>query len=715
MLSSLPPATWLSRMERLCAALGASMVRRLVTGAPQAPHEEANARWLLHPLLLRAEVGRGHEDSDHDRTTGAAPPRPPSEAGGTPSGVDVPPSGTSEGDGRGGAPAGHLPFMQRLCRLPASRESQALSTAMKRVVLEDRGGDLGTNEVVWAVAVAAVHHAGVAGEAAGVVRSELAGSGPSPADTSKETRGAGTGASPSLSPALVRAWRSAQKARGQLGAVPLSSGSRALILRRAYFLLFLRPWACPSRVGGSSVGGGRRDEAAVALALRTTEMVLECLLGKAATGGQGRGDPAESVEEGGTEATVGAREGEGGIGALLSVIDARSERARSRARGLALAVRFLDGTGSDRAATGILLAMADGLRAGCAGPKPSGSEGAGAHTAAVDAGELGRGRLHFMSGVECCDSASKSALVESTVEFLGRCSVVLGREGAGGGGAAAGRSPSCRRALVNALCAVSMDYEWDDNDVLQRSRLLPVVSSLVDDGDRSVAAAASKAVRKFFRCAVPAGGVSSNLPRERSVPGAGYAVGGGGGAAERFWVGEHDTLLRHERESGCTPFQRTFFAAVRRKLQDAAVAVGEGPPVTVDPGLSTSAATTTAAGALAAARGLALAHACCRVESGRRELSTPESVRALMRLVLLAGAETRGWALRVCAAALPWVEPGLVDGEFRRVVPQDRVARAKEPLLPFHFHAVAYHACLRVLSEVFFRGRDVLTRPWRRW
>ena len=682
-LSSLPAAAWLAGMERLCAALGASMVRRLVTGARRTPQEEANAGWLLHPLLLQAEAGHGRDDLGHSGEAaaaaaaaaaadvvggGAAPP--PCEAEGARSGGDdPPPSGRSEGDGRAGAAVSHFTFVEQLCRHPASRESRALSTAMKRVVLEDRGGHSSTNEVVWAVAVAAVHHAGVAREAAEVVRSELACRAPSATGALKETMNASNEVASNPSPALVRAWRSAQKARVQLGAVPLSSDDHALLLRRAYLLLFLRPWTrtSPGEGGGFSAEIDGRDEA-VALALRTSEMVLECLLGQAATGGRGgRRDTGETIakEDGAGLVNRGGEAREGEIDALLRIIDARSERARSRARGLSLAVRFLDGTGSDRAATGVLLAVTDGLRAGCRGSGPGSDEGTGALRVVGDGGKLDAGRFHFMLGAECCDSASKSALVESTVEFLRQCSAVLGQERAGDRGAAE-RSPSRRSVVVNALSAVSMDYEWDDNDILERSRLLPLISSLVDDGDRSVAAAASKAMRKFYRCAVPACRVSA-IPRERTASGASDAASGA--ASERFWVGEHDAWLNKQRESGCTPFQRTFFAAVRRRLEDTAAAIRNGPQVAVDP-------TTTTAAALAGAQGLALAHACCRVGPGRQELSTPGSVRALMRLVLTAESETRGWALRVCAATLPWVEPKMVDEEFRRVA-QGRVARSK--------------------------------------
>lgn len=62
---------------------------------------------------------------------------------------------------------------------------------------------------------------------------------------------------------------------------------------------------------------------------------------------------------------------------------------------------------------------------------------------------------------------------------------------------------------------------------------------------------------------------------------------------------------------------------------------------------------------------LALAHACCRAEFGRKAFSNAPTVRALLRLVLQGGVEKRGLALRVCRAMLAWVEPRVVDHEFR--------------------------------------------------
>lgn len=709
------------------------MVRRLVMGVPVTSQEEANARWLLHPLLLHAEVGFGHGElgrqgkaiAVEDTARTVPPPPPRSETGGKLSGLETPPRGRGEGNGCAGASVSPYTFVQQLCCRPTSRESRALSTAMKRVVLEDRGGDQNTNEAVWAASVAAIHHVGVAGEAAEVVRAELAGRGHSAAGTS-ETKNATAGVPLNLSPALVRAWRSAQQARAQLDSESLPSDTRALLLRRAYFLLFLTPWVSTSRGKGSTIESHRG--AGVARALRTTELVLKCLLspaGTASTENSGGSDVVGVVKDDGAERNVGAREGD--LDALLRIIQVQSERATTRTRGLSLAVRLLDGAGSDRATAEVLRAVTDGLQAGCPRSKPSSYEGKHAHQAFVNSdtdmlllgeenggGEPGAGRLHFMPGVECCDPQSKSALVESMAGFLRQCSAVLGQE-TGGDRGSAGNSLTRRSVLVHALHAVSMDYEWDDHDILQRSQLLPLIFRLVDDADRSVAAAASNAVQAVYRCAIPEHRVTdSSTSLEQAVPGGGNnAVGGG--VAGGSGVGEDDTSppkegswrLDSSQRSSSTPFQKAFFAAVRHKLQHVARATGKETQVVVDQGATTSTtpllvdeadaiaadppavgidnkgreasacasggeeivagekkAAPTAA-AMAAAQVLALAHACCRVECGREELSTVDTIRALLRLVLLAESEARGWALRVCAATLPWVEPRLVDDEFR--------------------------------------------------
>lgn len=683
-------------------------------GVPLAAQEEANARWLRHPLLLHAEVSFGCKELDHkgkalavDDDARTMPPR--SEAGRVLSDLATPPRSRGEGNGcAGGTSVSPYTFVQQLCRRPANEESRALATAMKRVVLEDRGGDQYTNEAVWAVSVAVVHHVGVAGEAAEVVRAELAGRGPSAPGTSK-TKNTPSENAVNVSPALIRAWRSAQKSRAQLGSEP---SERALIIRRAYFLLFLKPWVSTSRGEGSVIESHYEPD--VARALRTSELVLKCLLSPAGTTNTHNSGGITAVgvaKDDGVERNIGAREGD--LDSLLRIIEVQSERATARTQGLSLAVRLLDGTGSDRATAEVLRAVTDGLQAGYPGSKSSSYEGMRANQVAVnnDAevllgeenhdGEPNTGRLHFMPGVECCDPESKSALVESMARFLGQCSVVLGQERSGDRGAA-GNSFTRRSVLVHALHAVSMDYEWDDHDILHRSQLLPLVSRLVHDTDPSIAAAASNAVQAVYRCAVPEPrATGGSLSLDQFVPG---GVGWDNGSQPT----ERRGRLDNGRASRITPFQKAFFSAVRDRLQHVARVTGKETRMVVDQEVVTSSATpllvdeadtiaadspaggidskgmgasgcssgedglfagekevATTTVVLASAQILALAHACCRVECGRQELSTVSAIRALLRLVLLAESEARGWALRVCAATLPWVEPGLVDDEFR--------------------------------------------------
>lgn len=712
---------WLARIEHLCASLGASMIRRLVMGVPRtSQEEEANAQWLTNPLLLHGEVGFGCQELnsqgkatavDDDATT--VPQR--SEAGRALSDLETPARSRGEGKGCAGASVIPYTFVQQLCGRPASQESRALATAMKRVVLEDRGGDRYTNEAVWAVCVAAIHHVGVAGDAAEVVRAELAGRGPSAAGTSKTTN-ATVGAPVSPSPALVRAWRSAQQARAQLDSESISD-LRALLIRRAYFLLFLKPWVSTSREEDFAIESHHEPD--VARALRTSELVLKCLLspaGTADTQNSGGSDVVSVISDDGTR--------EGDLSTLLRIIQVQSERATARARGLSLAVQLLDGMGSDRAVAQILRAVTDGLQSGCPRPKTNSCEGNTTHqvveniNAEVLLGEengereSGTERLHFMTGVECCDPESKSSLVESMAGFLRQCSVILGQDRSGDRGIA-GNSLTRVSVLFHALRAVSMDYEWNDHDILHRSQLFPLVSRLVHDADGSVAAAASNVVQAVYRCAVPEHKVRYRSPSlDQYVPICGNAVDGGvaGGSS----VGGDDGSLPARRRgeldnrpaSTSTPFQKAFFGAVRQELQHVAEVIGTETQVVVDQEAITSStapmladeadavaadppavdidskgrwssgcasggdellvgekegSTTT----LAAAQVLALVHACCGVECGRQEFSTAGAVHALLRLILLAESEVRGWALRVCAATLPWVEPSLVDRVFR--------------------------------------------------
>ncbi|CAM9151445.1 unnamed protein product, partial [Scytosiphon promiscuus] len=714
--SLLSTTTWLQRVELLCAALGASLVRRLVMGGPPTSQEGANARWLLHPLLRHAEVSSVRKALDHPRGEASAEvdchavvsPR----SRGSLSGSRTPSTERGPGGDSAGTSVSSSTSLQELCRQPVSRESRALSAAMKRVVLEDRGGDPDTNCAVWAAALAAVHHSGLAEEAAEVVHAELAGRGPAPSST------AGKGISGptllNLSPALVRAWRSAQRARGRLNSDSLPTGTREVFRRRAYFLLFLEPWVSTSRERGYL---GSRCDSGVASALRTSELVLECLFGPGGTagvqhGGE-KGDSASTVAgdcdaERNDDCCTQGRDPT----AVLRIIDAQSERAATRAKGFSLAAQFLVGPGSDQAIAHVLRAVTHGLRAGCQRVEPgsfkggssadrgSGSErearrgndtesplpdghetsgGAGVVSPAEAAGdenggaEIVAGRLHFMSGAQCCDNKSRSALFRSATDFLKQCSLVLGQERLGGRGSSVSR----RSVIVDALRAVSMDFDWGDHDILQESQLLPVVLGLVDDADLSVATAASEAVQVFYRCTIPGKRVGSDSISEHPRD---------SGVTSEDSSGPQATTMRLDRSgSSCSSsYQKAFFCAVRRKLQDIAEASGKihitvsstrscveaaNPPAVSTPRVEVDIED---GGDAEHARGgqgtLALAHACCRVECGRQEFSTVGAIHALLKLILLAEPETRGWALQVCRATLPTVNPDVVNEEFRSIV-----------------------------------------------
>lgn len=686
----------LVRIERLCSALGASLVRRMVMGEPRTAEEEANAQWLVHPLLLHAEVISGRREWLGDQqgislsvcdTTVTTRPQP--RARGEISKVGVLPIKLSQRDGWVGMSLNPSAFVHQLSMNPSSRESLALSRAMRRVVLQDRGGDPATNAVVWSVALAAVYHAGLAGELAEVARAEI-----NWAESNFTAENvADSGAPMNPSPALVWAWRSAQTTRARL-----TRGTRALVLQRARFLLFLEPWVSMRRVKRQF--GSPRD-VSFARALKGSELVLECLLSPVETASaRDGGGGVDGAEDSCAVHYVDAREADQGC--LLHIIDARSERATTRARGFELAAQLLDGTSSDRATADVLRAVADGLlRAGSQRLEHISPEGKSTHQA-VDkcaterlneehettrvllppgqfAGEdFGQaepnaGRLHFVRGTKCCDPKCKLALVKSVAGFLGRCSIVLGQERIGDRGSAGNRLTR-PFVLVNALRAVSMDYEFHDHDLIQRSQLLPPIASLVDDADRSVAAEASRALQAVYRCAVPA---------ERGMSDATW---------ERVGEGADCTSQRKATRDGCgTPFQVSFFGTVRSMLERTAEAIGTKTPGTLNHKLVEDEKTPTAGtpalhiermggGAGCALSGermlsgqmearaaqvLALAHACCRVECGRRELANVVAVRALLRLVLLAKPEMRGWALRVCRVTLPWVAPRLVHDEFR--------------------------------------------------
>lgn len=639
---------WLARLERLCAALGASMVTRLLTGEPPTPEEEANTRWLRHPLFLHAGLktsGSGwHGASSAAKFAAAGPAATGRPSDGTVEhmgaetrrvgwGEDkccTDSSGCSASLAQGTSISGKVAavsqgsagateqwettLMEQLCRRPPSREALALSSAMKRAVPEDRGRDQDTNETVWAAAAAVIHQAGLAGEAVKVAQAQLERSGPSSAGGNGETNGGSSGGreAPRISPALIQAWRSAQQVRVWLEGGSVPDRGKTLLAWRASFLLLLKPWAstsggehsqdnvsCFISPGGapSSIGGDGND---VARALIASELVLQFLLNTAGpaipvAGGSGGG-------RGGGEGTC-----EGDPGALLCVLELRSARAMARARGFSLAGRLLDGVASEPSTAEVLRAVSDGLAMALFRRKSVGGEGVPGEAAIWEAGErgsketnsplaqhhggadetvVGEGRLHFLPGVEGCDTQSKAELVEAAASFLSQCSTVLERLSVGFRGSADGSadavdpmsSTRSRRAVaVHALRAVSMDYGKDDHDILYRSQLLPLVSRLVNDGDHPVAVAASQALQKFYRCVVrsedavedrsaPRRGLASGFVRDGDVDGFGSGHGGAGGGDRGNGLGARAPCGRRSS----SPFQLAFFGAILSKVQELA-------------------------------------------------------------------------------------------------------------------------------------------------
>lgn len=583
---------WLACVERLCAALGASIVRRLVTGPPQTSEENAGARWLRHPLLLNAEVTLEHQKLGGWESTLAASDAITARSTGADAkgdGSDIP---QGEEERHAGSSSCSSFFVEQLCRRPESREPRALASAMRRVVLEDRGGDQDTNEAVWAVAAAVVHHAGLAAEAAQVVRAELEGRTFSPAKTSQGSR---ENVPFEVSPTLVRAWKSAQRARFWLGGEDSPDLDKPLLVQRASFLLFLKPWAL-THAEESSLESDCDGGVGVDRTLTATELVLGFLLRPTGTGSPQRrsGREGDAIKDNDAERRYEALEGD--PGALLRVVELWSVRAMARARGFSLADRLLVGKGSERSTTAILRAVGDGLATVCLGPESADCkhEQATDGVESVSSVESRRGdtsfvlaqleggdgdvwscgkRLHFMSGVECCDARSKLKLAEAVARFLRRCSAVL-RHFDVGNSDAAGVDGKRRAVLVHTLSAVSMDYGLEDHGILHGSRLLPLISGLVDDVDRPIAAAASDALQALYRCVVLSkNSVGAGVrTREQLVAGEGCGhtrdAGGKGG----------DGLQREEeneslgRRGSNTPFQRAFFGAVRHKVQDIAEA-----------------------------------------------------------------------------------------------------------------------------------------------
>ncbi|CAM9133388.1 unnamed protein product, partial [Laminaria digitata] len=718
-------AAWLVRLERLFAALGASVARQLMMGEPQDSEEKDSAQCLRSPLLVW----------DSAAALGDSVTAPSSADAGKQTDPGVLHRQGGGGKGCAGASALSSLFMMRLCRHSASRESRALSVVMRRVVLEDRGHDQGTNEAIWAAAVAAVHHAGLEGELARIVRAEL---------TDSDNAAAGTidakeGVPLTVSPALTRAWRCVQQARFRLEGGALRDRERTLVMRRAQFLVSLKPWASTTQEGALESASGD----VISRALTASELVLDFLLRTVeiadtqVRGGGGDGTRGDDVEPRTT-----AREGD--PDALVRTVEVQSVRAVARSRGYLLAAQLLNRRYSHLSAIDILQSVTDGLAMRCLGPalanrKGKATQAAGGtsivsgaggglentsnapthHKGANREGLCDTGRLHFMVGVECCDARSRSALVESVARFLRQCFLVLGKGHITDRGTAAGMDGGRDTVVVQALRAVSMDYGVDDHDILYRSQLLPRVLTLLDDGGPSVSEAASVALQALARCVLP--------EQTRSVGSAFFhqsvanGLEGGRGLKECADGGDPNVQPRGQtpkrgRGASCTPFQTAFFSAVRLKVQEIAGRGGEklaaalcaapveatvrpeggcGSNSDFDEGGKDNAGCAggvrkTATEKAAAAQILALAHGCCQVEFGRKEFSTAATVRALLRMVLVGEPEMRGWALRVCRETLPWQEPSVVDDQFRYIV------RERQP----SFQGSFVSTCLLLIGKI---------------
>lgn len=673
------PNFWLFRLEVLCAALGASLVHRWVRGEPQTQEEKANAQWLRHPLLLHGGV----QSVGRSRTTPLAAalkalkdnvdPRDTQELSATIrmrlSDVDVAPS-------RGGprmTSVDRLPLslesaaaepwgatlMVQLCRGPPSQAARALASAMKRVVPEDQGREQSTNEAVWAAAAAVVHHAGLALEASQVARAEIEGRKPSAARGFRNSF-VGRRHTPDeaaiISPALIRAWRSAQQARFWLQSGSAVGRDKKLLIWRASFLLLLEPWALTARgqrsleqvssipsPGRSSLSAGidASEECApgrmacassgvnvsVGRSIVASELVLQFLLrpgGSVATpAGSRETEGSNTANDNGTLLAADERVGDPSV--LLSIIELRSVRAMARAKGFSLAEQLLEAMHSNDASAEVLRAVADGLMMACLGAgaakesTPVQKSGGGEQNAEAtnfsnvnhEDGRSGgsslegsrpqpegrgsdsspNGSIHYLTGVHCCDTRSKTVLVEAVANFLRRATHTLGREKViveegyddnacrGGGGARrcskhrnCASFQSLRNIRVQALRAMCMHYGRHDHSILHRSELLPRVVPLLDDSDPFVAAAAAEVMQELYRCAAAATETEDEIFTGKRSDSNGTNRRGGSIATGEGAIGTASSSSRDRTltttNSVTTTFQEIFLAAVRGRVQE---------------------------------------------------------------------------------------------------------------------------------------------------
>lgn len=551
---------WIIRLEALCASVGASMIHRLVIGGPQSREEEANARWLRHPLLCHTEV-------DIVRYPGAAASAEHASVMGPLFAEEYSPA---EFDQRrrvdrvyrfsSVSSLTEKSRVEQLCAHLRGNEANALAAAMRRVVPEDRGYGQVPKEPVWAAAAAIIHHAGLAEVAAEVIQAELGGTSAKGSISGSKDK---TSNAILMPPALREAWRSAQRARSWLEDKAESPDEKAALISRAAFLMCLTPWA--SSTGAESLSGCRqstdpffnaRHAKVPARVITASELVLEFLLspsdGHVSEAAQGNG---EVKSAGACEVKEASGVSQGNPGALLRIMELRSARARARAKAFSAAERLLDGMGSKRSMEQTLRAVAEGLSAGCresldpAVSEDNTSMEGFSQLGSTPAGPSGvepsqRSRVHFLCGVEGCDIPSKVTLQENVKAFLQQCSRVLQRDLKVWGLPSA---KGCRCLLMQALRAVSMDYRWEDHEILESSQILSPLSSLVCHTDPQVAAAAFEGMLGLYR-AVKAEAGTANPSRLRTR----------------------------------TPFQAAFCRSIRLTLQNVSLAISEKQsPVTM--------------------------------------------------------------------------------------------------------------------------------------
>lgn len=118
-------------------------------------------------------------------------------------------------------------------------------------------------------------------------------------------------------------------------------------------------------------------------------------------------------------------------------------------------------------------------------------------------------------GTEWCrtfktsDIPSKVALQENVKVFLQQCSCVLQRYLKVRG---LSSPEGCRPLLIQALRVVSMDYKWEDHELLESSQIISPLSSLVCDKDQQVASTAFEGMLGLYRAVKAEAGTADPTP-----------------------------------------------------------------------------------------------------------------------------------------------------------------------------------------------------------